>query len=85
MIELLAERLLRRHVVHGADQRTRLGHAVALNHARQAKIHHQDAARSVLHDVLRLQVAVNYSYIVCRLQSQAYLLDNDDCFLGRKL
>ena len=44
LIEILAERLLRRHVLHGADEGAGLGHAVAFEGAGQAEIHHQDSA-----------------------------------------
>ena len=64
--------------------RTRLGHSVAFQRARQAEIHHQDSARAVLHDVLRLEVPVNHSHAVRRIQSLAYLLNDLHRFLWSK-
>src|ERR1019366_9372184 len=84
LIEILGQSLLRRHVLHGADERTRLGHPVAFHGAGQTEIHHQDAARAVLHDVLRFEVPVNYPDAVGRIQSVAHLLNDIHRFLWSK-
>src|SRR5262249_38139543 len=55
-------------------------HAFRLHRARQAKIHHQDAAGFVTHDVLRFQVAVNDSDAVCGMQRVASLPNDFDGF-----
>ena len=84
LVEILAQGLLRRHVVHGADQGAGLGHAVAFEGAGQAEIHHQHPAGLVAHDVLRLQVAVNDACAVRGFERAAGLLHDLDRFLGSK-
>src|SRR2546427_5142891 len=85
LIEFLAERLLRRHVVHGSDERAGLGHAVAFERARQAEVHDQNAAGLIAHDVLRLQVTMNDPYAVRGFERTADLLHDLDRFLGGEL
>ena len=38
------QRLLRRHVLHGADHGSGLGHAIAFERPGQTEVHDQDAA-----------------------------------------
>ena len=85
LIQFLAQRLLGRHIFHGADQSAALGHAVAAKRARQAEIHDQDAAGLVAHDVLRLQIAVDDAYAVRGFQRAADLLHDVDGFFGIEL
>src|SRR5205807_9906066 len=85
LVKFLAERLLRGHVVHGADERAGLGHAVAFQRARQAEVHDQNAAGLVAHDVLRLQVTMNDSHAVRGFERTAHLLHDLDRFLGGEL
>ena len=85
LVQVLRQRLLGRHIFHGADHGAGLGHAFAFQRLGQAKIHNQDAARLFAHDVLRLQITVDDAHIVCGGQRPAHLLDDNDCFMGRKL
>jgi len=85
LIELYAQSLLRRHVLHGADERSSLCHPVALQRAGQAEIHHQDSSRTIPHDVLRLEIPVNYPNTVRSVQSLAHLLNNIYRFFWSKL
>src|SRR3989442_145328 len=85
LIEFLAERLLRRHVVHGSDERAGLGHAVAFERARQAEVHDQNSAGLIAHDVLRLQVTMNDPHAVRGFKRTADLLHDLDRFLGGEL
>ena len=84
-IQFLAHRLLGRHVLHGADHHAGLGHAVALQGARQAEIHDDDAAGLVAHDVAGLQIAMDDAFGVRCLQSGADLQHDVDAFLRREL
>ena len=85
LVQLLAQRLFRRHVFHGADQRAGLRHSVAFDGARQAEVHDDNAAVLLHHHVLRLQVAVQDAFVVRRFQRKANLLQNARCFIGREL
>jgi len=58
----------------GPDHHAGLGKAVAALRARQAKIHHHDAALLVAHDVAGLQVAVDHAFGMCCLQARKNLL-----------
>ena len=85
LIQLLAQRLLGRHVLHGAQQRAGLGHAVAFDGPCQAEIHDHDAAGVFHHDVLRLEIAVQDAGAVRRFQRGANLLQDLHRLIGRHL
>ena len=55
-------------------QCSRLRHAIASYRAGQPKIHYQNPSILVAHYVLRLQIAVNHSHAMRRLQRAAHLL-----------
>src|SRR5205823_3742996 len=84
-IEFLAERLLGRHVVHGAHKGAGLGHTIAFERARQSEVHDQNAAGLIAHDVLRLQITMNDPYAVRGFERTADLLHDLDRFLGGEL
>ncbi|CDB34205.1 ribosomal large subunit pseudouridine synthase B [Eggerthella sp. CAG:209] len=62
--ELLALSLLGRYVVGSAQNGCRLGKACVAC-ARNAEVHYLDVAIRLDHDVLRLDVAVDYAAFVC--------------------
>ena len=62
-----------------------MGHAFGLNGTRQAKVHHQNAARLVAHDVLRLQIAMDDSRCVRGVQRHADLANDIHRFIRREL
>ena len=61
-----------------------MSHAIAFESAGHAEIHDQNATGFVAHDVLRLQVAVNDANAMSGFERAADLLDDLDCFFGRK-
>ena len=91
LVDLLALRLLRRHVFERADDRTRRGlRAAVLHRPRDAEVHDQRvAARGVLalldHDVLGLQVAVHDALVVRGRQAQRHLARNREGARHRQL
>ena len=85
LIQVLAQRLFRRHVLHRPHQRAGLRHAVAFDGPRQPKIHHHHAAGIFPHHVLRLQVAVQNAHAVRGLERKTNLLQNVDRLVGRQL
>ena len=80
LVDGLAEGLLGRHVVHGADEAAGLGQLAVLDGARQAEVHHQYPPVAINEDVLRLQVAMDDPDGVRRLQCTADLADDGDGF-----
>jgi len=73
LIEGAAQRLLRRHIFHGADQGTGLGHPVRFNEPRQSEVHHDDAACGIAHNVLGFQIAMNYIRAMGGFERAAHL------------
>src|SRR6202042_678317 len=67
------------------DNRSRLRHARFAQRPGQAKVHHHDAPVLVAHDVLRLQIGMDYALGVGRVERPAHLLDHRDRFFRRKL
>ena len=51
-------------------------HTVAFDRARQAEIHNDDAAMSIAHDVLRLQIAVQDADVMRRFERAADLRED---------
>ena len=85
LVERAAQSLLGRHVFQRADDGAGLGHAGIAERARQAEVHHHDAAVLVAHDVLRLQVAMDHAFGMSGVERAADLLHDRDGFLRREL
>src|SRR5579872_670617 len=73
MVKRTAESLLGRHVLHGANQRAGLSHAIRFNQPRQTEIHHHHAALVISHDVLRFEVAMDDAHCMRSLKRTADL------------
>ena len=82
LVERAAQSLLGRHVFHGADDGAGLGQAGIAKRARQAEVHHHDAAVLVAHDVLGLQVAMDHAFGMGGVERAADLLHHRDGVLG---
>ena len=85
LIELGAQGLLGRHVLHGADDGAGLGHAGIAEGAGETEVHHDYASLLVAHDVLRLQVAVDDPFGMGGVERAADLLNHGNRFFRRVL
>src|SRR6266566_2428505 len=84
-IGFLSFGLLRRHVLGSSHQGARHGHTRHVFRVRYTEIHHDHSAGVIHHDVLRLEIAMNYAFGVRRIKRLANLADNIHCFQRRKL